>query len=297
MPIPESQLSTWCNSGDTKIAIDTHTSVRYAIEIDRRLKGRKLDIYLQGSYKNDTNTWGDGDVDIVVELVVPFYPDISGLSPNDQTSLKETQRKAAEYWESFRYDVFYALQDYYRPENINPGNKAIKLKKAPGKLGADIVLCLQYRRYQQQGGRISDSYVPGIWFRSRLDNNTVINYPKLHYDNGVKKQEETGGLFKPTIRMFKNARMCLIDRHIVDKELAPSYFLQCLLYNVPVSKFSTSRQTTYNNIVTWLQTASFTSFVCQNGQQPLFGNTPQQWTIDKAERLRNAFIKLWNEWT
>jgi hypothetical protein len=96
--------------------------------------------------------------------------------------------------------------------------------------------------------------------------------------------------------MFKNARNYLIERKVIPVDLAPSYFLECLLYNVPKDMFSSNLQSTFCNVIIWLWGANFSQFVCQNEQLPLFGNTPEQWSEDKARHFLEALVKLWANW-
>jgi len=80
-------------------------------------------------------------------------------------------------------------------------------------------------------------------------------------------------------------------------DVAPSYFVECLVYNVPDSAFSSSRQGTFAGIVDYLNAKlPVAEAMCQNGQVKLFGNTPEQWDVAKACTLLNALISLWNNW-
>ncbi len=55
------------------------------------------------------------------------------------------------------------------------------------------------------------------------------------------------------------------------KDGAPSYFIECLLHNVPDHLFARKLAPTYVGILDWLETAKIEGFQCQNGQAPLFG--------------------------
>ncbi|MDD3548455.1 MAG: hypothetical protein WC042_00580 [Candidatus Paceibacterota bacterium] len=136
----------------------------------------------------------------------------------------------------FRADVLKILKNYYGQSQITEGNKSIKIKANNGRLPADVIVCAQYRRYKTMS---SYDYVEGMIFWTRNDNKQVINYPKIHYDNGVSKHKK------------------------------------CLLYNVPSSNFNTSHQDAFCNTVNWLKKASLDDFVCQNSQLKLFGGTPE----------------------
>lgn len=56
MGIPESQLETWSHQGAVTTARATHESVRNALEsYESWPRDVEYEVYLQGSYKNDTN--------------------------------------------------------------------------------------------------------------------------------------------------------------------------------------------------------------------------------------------------
>ena len=76
--------------------------------------------------------------------------------------------------------------------------------------------------------------------------------------------------------MFKAARNQLVSRRVLTKVDAPSYFIECLLYNVPDGLFAQELAPTYTGILDWLKTAKLDDFQCQNGQLPLFGPQPEQ---------------------
>ena len=91
-------------------------------------------------------------------------------------------------------------------------------------------------------------------------------------------------------------RNYLKENHYIPDNLAPSYFLECLLYNVPDRYFGGNFQKMFCNVVNWLAKATLNNFVCQNEQLPLFGNTPEQWSIDSATEFIQELIELWNNW-
>ena len=81
MAIPESQLETWAKQGAITTAKSTADSVKNALNsYNNWPNGIDFEVYLQGSYKNDTNIRGDSDVDIVAQLNSTFYSNLSVLS-------------------------------------------------------------------------------------------------------------------------------------------------------------------------------------------------------------------------
>lgn len=282
------QLERWSHQGAVKTAKDTHESIRDVLHSCERLDDKSFEIYLQGSYKNCTNIRGDMDVDLVVQLNSIFCSNLS----------EEQKRKfgfvKAEYtWKDFRQDVLNALVDHYGESKVSEGNKAIKVQTS--RLPADVVVCIQYRKYPPNPVDESD-FVEGMTFLTRNEGWKIINYPKLHYENGVTKHQNTGGRYKKLVRIFKNARNYLEECGSITSSLAPSYFLESLLYNVPDEQFSGNLQTTFYNTISWLEKADFSNFKCQNEQLPLFGERLEQWSINSAKEFVQKLIELWKNW-
>ena len=70
MPIPESTLSKWSHHQAGAAFKQVHVPIREALDDYKWPSEIKFQVFLQGSYKNDTNLGGDSDVDLVVGLVV-----------------------------------------------------------------------------------------------------------------------------------------------------------------------------------------------------------------------------------
>lgn len=243
MSIPESQLKTWSNQGAITTAKATHESIRNALESNDIIRHKNFEVYLQGSYRNSTNIRGDSDVDIIVQLNSSFKQDLSLLSEHENVLFKEAHSDATYLWEHFRDDVFQALKAYYGTFTVYEGNKSLKIAGKSGRLSADVVICLLYRKYQYFRSISDQGFIPGIIFRTSYNDGWIINFPKPHYDNGVRKNKlYTNGWYKPIVRIFKNARTFLVNNHIIAEDIAPSYFLECLLYNVPNGYFSNNFQ-------------------------------------------------------
>ena len=83
----------------------------------------------------------------------------------------------------------------------------------------------------------------------------------------------------------------------INSKLAPSYFLECLLYNAPDSAYQWGFQDTFCSIVNWINQTNLESLVCQNKQQYLFGGSQEQWTVADAKSLGSHLANLWNNWS
>lgn len=291
MPIPESQLSRWSDHGPQDASIRTHQAIRRVLDGYSWPTGVKYDFYLQGSYRNDTNIRGDSDVDVVLELQSTFRHDTGVLSEYDRGRLLGSFGPATYDWNDFRRDGLKALETGFGKHLVAQGNKSIKLKANPPRLAADIVVCMEHRRYVSE-----QSYVEGMTFYALRDKRWVVNYPKEHYKNGASKSRRTGDRYKRTVRMFKNARNYLETNHAMSSKLAPSYFAECLLYNAPDTAFHYGFQDTYCAVVNWMVNAHLQELACQNQQQYLFGPSPEQWSMTDAKDFAGRLVTLWNNW-
>ncbi len=290
MTIPESQLGRWSHHGSQTNSKLTHESIRDALDSYSWPEQMTYDFFLQGSYKNDTNIRGDSDVDVVIKLNHAFYHDCSSLSLSDRHKLEGSFRTSAYTWTEFRTATLDALRSEFGA-SVEEGNKSIKIKSGSSRLAADVVVCTEYRKYNSL-----DSFVKGIKFFTLRDKRCVINYPNEHYKWGAEKNWRTDGLYKQTVRMFKNARNRLVDTKKISQNLAPSYFLECLIYNAPNRAFQGRLQDIYYSIVKWMRMCDLNEAVCQNNQEYLFGSSAEQWSIEHAVELSDHLVTLWNDW-
>ncbi len=302
MPIPLSQLKTWSHQGPVTSSSTTYQSIKNALEhtnspISQMITSGSVKVYLQGSYANDTNIRGDSDVDVVVELTDAFHSNKHQLTQPELRLHEQTYSPASYGWNDLRSDVIKALNLYYGEAFVDKtGNKSIKVLPNSGRLRADVVPVVSYRKYYHFNGRYNHSKDMGISLIHMTKKSVIINYPEKHYQNGVQKHQGSKNLFKPTVRMIKNAVNYLVDNGALKKGVAPSYFLQSMVYNVPTNLFDTDLTQTYCNIVNYLHTADFSSFRCQHEMHDLFGLDDTCWNEFDAQTTLNALINLWNEW-
>ena len=299
MAIETEQLETWSRQGATLAAKTAYAAVRDALAAESSaIRFMDYELYLQGSYRNDTNVRADSDVDVVVQLNTSFGYDVSALS-QDQAGRFDAAfpNSAPGACERFRNDVLAALRAWYGAATVKEGKSCLKVGAGPGCLTADVVPATQFRKYETFYGAGLQSFTEGIKF---FDTNgrCIVNYPKAHYENGVAKNSEnhTHGRFKPAVRMFKNARSRATERGYLAEDAAPSYFVDCLIYNAPDHLFSVGLEDTYVNVVNFLHSAQLANFRSRNGIIPLFGPTPEQWSTVTATHLIAALVRLWNEW-
>jgi hypothetical protein len=299
LAIPESQLEAWAAFVPSAISKATADSIRTTLKaMESVVRFQEFNVYLQGSYKNDTNLRGDSDVDVVVELTSTFTSNAWSLPPNQYQRYDESYPNATYSLSDFRRDVIDTLRKRYTPRKVDTsGNKAIRVLGNPGtRLDADLLVCMEYRKYQAFHGPNSP-YVPGVEFYTQRENRRVINYPKVHYENGCEKHASTKDWFKRTVRTYKRARNKVVEYGWMQADIAPSYFVECLLFNVPDHRFGGSFQANFLDVLEWLEAQSLSGFWSQNKQVPLFENTPEQWRIENAQRFLLEMRDLWRLWS
>jgi hypothetical protein len=60
MAVPETQLDTWSKQGSISQSSSTYATVKRALEAsDTKYAGKSYEVFLQGSYGNDTNIYGE----------------------------------------------------------------------------------------------------------------------------------------------------------------------------------------------------------------------------------------------
>lgn len=275
MSIPLSQLETWGLYQSLDILTSTYENVKNVLSgFDPSSDIEYEEPYLQGSYANHTHIYSKGDIDIVVELASTFSSNLTPESKRLAGLVPATYNRS-----NFFADLYDYLSNYYGSENIERGSKTIKIKPAPGRKSVDVVVCCTHKEYSDPTNPNSAASV-GI----RLVNG-VINYPKIHKLNGRKKMEDTYSKYKTYVRIFKNLNKKLQNDR-VDYEAVPSYFIECLLFNVPNSCFSVELDIGFGNILQFLNSLTeekATGFITQSEQQLLFGDgcDSTQWEVKK----------------
>jgi hypothetical protein len=292
--IAESKLSDWAQQGSTESSKNAYRSVCAALNKSASpLINRTIDIYLQGSYRNGTNLSSESDIDVVVELRSSYLPDTSRLTPAERVRY-EAERRPSDYgYEQFRGDVLSTLRATYAPNSLSDHPKCIKVRGGSGRQAIDVVPSLHHRTYLRYPITVGSDALDGIVLFPKGAGARLLNYPKQHFDGGVLKSKSTNGHFKPAVRMFKNARLHLTNKFGHPPENAPSYFMECLIANVPDSVFGESLQATYQQVTDWLASQELGRFTCLNAITPLFGTGPTCWNEEHARELVDSLRALW----
>jgi hypothetical protein len=253
---------------------------------------RDFNIFLQGSYGNDTNIYADSDVDVVIKTNSVFYADTNELSPGDLESYNANFVAASYDYNDFKKDVVTHLIRKFGT-SVKPGKKAIFVEGNGSRRDCDVLPAAQFRRYYRYNGWSDQRYDEGIVFWT-TDNVRIVNYPKQHSANCTTKHQATSSWFKPSVRILKNMRNTMIERGYLAEGVAPSYFLEGMLYSVPNTKFGSSYTSTIANSINWLADCDRTRLVCANEQYMLFHPTsPVTWRVEKFEQYLTAVGRFW----
>ena len=112
MSIPESQLETWSKVGSQTQSKDTYATIRYALEDKTAPYTGSIEIFLQGSYGNDTNVYGtDSDVDVVMLCDRAYFRDLSRLTPTERAAYEAAAGGVPDYpFKTFKADVIQILK-------------------------------------------------------------------------------------------------------------------------------------------------------------------------------------------
>ena len=116
--------------------------IREELEAYEGLSQFKYGVFLQGSYKNDTNLGGDSDVDVVVRLASKLKPRVVALS-GERLQEDGSHRFALERWQSFRDHAMKAMRARFG-KAVKSGRKTLKLPKGKIPADADLVVTLSY---------------------------------------------------------------------------------------------------------------------------------------------------------
>lgn len=227
--------------------------------------------------------YGSGDVDILVMRTDEYHGDFSNAFA-EPSSFAPTQNPKKSF-KDHKEGVYRALQAKYGANNVEKDDKAIEVDADELPLGADVVPCIQFRKYwSDQPG----NHMKGIVFWTANDEK-IVNFPERHRKEGVDINDRTGGNYKPTVRIFKNFRNTLVDEGAISKEDVPSYFIECFLSNVSEQQIAKDDlRERIEGILDELpdqEEDGFQEYTVQHGMQPLFGDETTQWDVDKARNF------------
>ena len=275
---------------------ETYATVKLALEsADAGYADKNYNVFLQGSYGNDTNIYKESDVDVVIRLDSIFTYDINNLAPDQKIAFQAAHPAATYTHTHFRDHVLEVLYNRFG-DAVVPGTKAVKINPLHNRRKTDVLIATQHKKFSCWYGPGNDVQVTGISFH-KADGTRVSNYPKQHRENLVTKNQATSEWFKHIVRICKNARQKLIDQGVIAAGVAPSYYIEGLLYNAPNNLFGTSYDASMVSVINWLLEADRSKFLCANQQYPLLdGNADVTWNSANCNAYLDSLVELWKDW-
>lgn len=213
--------------------------IRDAIRESAALSGKNIRVFAKGSYRNNTNVRQESDVDIVVACRVPFFTDYTFADYGD-AALGFTDSPYS--FAQFKSEVGAALVAKFGSTGVVRGNKAFDVHANTYRVDADVVACMELRRYRKGYFGILGQHPYAIGTRFYADTGAEIdNWPDQQLENGVKKNTETGNRYKFIVRAMKRLRNEMADHAIAAAKPIPSYLIECLVWNAPNTDFGHAR--------------------------------------------------------
>ena len=296
MAISEQQLRTWSHRGSVKGSSETYQVIKEVLEDQSApYAGHGFEVFLQGSYGNHTNIYAESDVDIVICLTEVFDADIGGLSPADKIAHEVGHSPATYGFHEFKAEVFRWLQRKYGNE-VTLSKKAIFVPGSNNRRNTDVVVCIEHRCYVSYPSSRNGQYHSGICFW-KTDGTKIVNFPKQHRENLISKHQTTSSRFKANVRVLKNMRKAMVNHSFLADKVAPSYFLEGMLWNTPNQYFTNSFQETFVNYLHWLEHCDSAQLTCANGLHRLIWDGCQIcWNTDDFKTFIQSAWNYWNNY-
>lgn len=296
MAIPEAKLVAWSSQAPSGPSRDTYAAVKKALDDKAAPFADKFpDVFLQGSYANDTNVARDSDVDVVACTGAIFAHDANTLATDQYQAFERAHPGNATYsYGQYKQDVAKWLTQQFGA-GVRVGRKAILIPAAQNRRDCDVLPAIEYRYYYRFQSLTDQSHAKGICFYLP-DGTQIINFPKQHSDNCTVKHQATNSWFKRTVRVYKNMRNYMVDQNLLRDGVAPSYFIEGLLYNVPNEKFGGAFDSTFVETFNFAHSADRSQFRCANGIHMLLGNSQTSWPAADCQTFLDALRQLWTNW-
>ena len=202
----------------------TERMVTEAVRDHPGLKDCTFTVYTKGSYPNNTNVKADSDVDVAVQCSDVFYWDAAEPEAKRSTT---TPYKGIWTPSKLRAEVLLALEKKFPGQVDSSGSTAIKVNSSTARVDADVLPCFDYRYYLSSGSVRQGSRA------FKKDGDAITNYPNQQLKNGIAKNQASATRFKKAVRVLKRIENAMVEDSLIDE--LPSYFMECLVYNVPNS--------------------------------------------------------------
>lgn len=207
----------------------------YAVQLHSISGSRKIKLFVQGSYANNTNVRTQSDVDIAViqeDVFNTEYRPSSSIYPQSDADYNFFTAPTPD--KSFKDEVQECLE-YKFGSDVERKNKSVKVHGNTYRKDADTVPCRRYRDYRKDYSKDESNYIGGIVITPD-HGSRIINYPEQHIANGKSKNVATHNHYKKMVRIMKKMRYLMEDSYTYSYSSAAScvssFMLESLLWNV-----------------------------------------------------------------
>lgn len=256
---------------ETRSSVEPMYAGTYAYyqELKSNYGSRKIKIFLQGSYANNTNVRSQSDVDIaVVEEDIFQTTYRSGANDSDYGfTTVDTRPK------SFKDEVEEALKQKFNYD-VERRNKSIKINGNTYRKDADGVPCRRHKDFSSDYGNNPANYIGGILIVAD-SGERIINYPEQHIKNGKEKNTATNYYYKKMVRIMKKMRYIMEESGIESADKISSFALESLMWNIPNEKYLENKAYRkvymFDKLINYLKSNSlfFTTYKEANGIKEL----------------------------
>jgi len=201
----------------------------YSTVLKRSSTNEEIQVFIQGSYANNTCVRGDSDVDIAIMRKDKYEYAFQKSFAAAPVSHSEEARE-------FKDKVENVLKKRF-PFDVVRKNKSIMVIGNTYRKQADTVPCFSIRYYRDWDDNDHTNYLEGITIYSD-DGKVIFNFPKQHIANGKKKNVATKHYYKKMVRIIKKMRYLMEDSYISSAKGVSSFGLESLLWNLPNELFT-----------------------------------------------------------
>lgn len=293
MKYSEETLKSWCKpASDTEEEKIDHaiSMIKDAISRSTELEDLTIEVFVQGSYANNTNVRTSSDVDICIMLTSTFYTNY----PDGMTDKDYGFSAGTISFDEYKNRVEKAIEDKFGSSNISVGNKSIKIKSNTYHVDADAVVTFMLKDYKIINSKDASKYIEGVRLFAK-DGSNVTNYPKDHINNGISKNNCTNHEYKKLVRIFKRIRNEMVDNGNLNGDKISSFLVECLIWNVPDS--------TITGYSSWTETARQAIIYIYNaindGKHEEWGEVSERLYLFRGRKWTDAdakdfMYKAWN---
>ena len=226
---------------------NTINMIKSAVNGCVELKDLSIEVFVQGSYANNTNVRTNSDVDVCVMQTSTFYSEY----PNGTTREDYGFVEGTISFDEYKRRVKKAIVDKFGNEAVSMGNKSIKIRSNSYHVNADVVVAFMLKNYAVINSADPLQYDEGTRFYG-TDGTQVSYYPKEHIANGMQKNNRTNYQYKYLVRIFKRIRNNMVADGVVNGDKISSFLTECLVWNVPdniITGYSTWTETVRQAII------------------------------------------------